>query len=1056
MEEEVLKLWKEIDAFQTSLKKSEGRPEFSFYDGPPFATGLPHYGHILAGTIKDTVCRYAHATGHHVTRRFGWDCHGLPIEFEIDRALGIKTRQAVLDFGIPNYNAECRKIVMRFSSEWEEIVTRLGRWIDFKNDYKTMEPWYMESIWWVFKQLFDKDLVYRGFKVMPFSTACATPLSNFEANQAYQDTDDPEVYVFFPLEDDPDTKLIAWTTTPWTLPSNLALCVSPTMTYLKVKDLESGTFFIVAEKLIDNVFPKTKKKKKAPPAYEVIESFVGTDLQGKRYVPLFNYFESFRESGAFTVLCDSYVKDSSGTGVVHQAPAFGEDDYRCCLAAGIIEKGVNLPCPVDANGIFTEEVSDFQGQYVKDADVNIIIHLKGKNRVLRNGKVNHSYPFCWRSDTPLIYKAVSSWFVNVTEVKDRLIKNNEETYWVPRVVKEKRFHNWLSGAIDWNVSRNRFWGTPLPLWVNEDFSEVVCIGSIDELEQLSGVRVTDLHRESVDHIVIQGKSGPLHRVEEVFDCWFESGSMPYAQLHYPFENKDFFHDHYFPSTFIAEGIDQTRGWFYTLLVLSTCLFDKPAFQNLIVNGMVLAEDGKKMSKRLRNYPDPTLVVAELGADALRLYLLNSPAVRGDDLRFRSEGVKEVIRETLLPLYNIYRFLIQSMIQRTERTGESFQRNAAAAAASTNTMDKWILSVSQTLVANVRRDMKGYRLYKVGPRLVEFVEELRNWYVRFNRKRLRGNDGEEECLSAISTLYEALLVAIQLLVPFTPFFCEHVYQNLRHALPEESREESVHYLMMPEAQEQLNDSTTEQKVKHMQSVITLGRAARDRKNRPLKFPLKSVTIIHSSEQALAALQTVEEYIADELNVCDVVFSQEEAEFVQLQAQGIQKVLGAKLRGDKKKVMAAIAAMSHQEIKAFEAAGQGQFEGYTILLEEVEIVRTFRGDEEKQVASWDNNVLIVLDLDSDPELFSRGVARTIVNRIQKKRKEANLSPSDSIDVHYSVTEPEDGQVQSILRERTDEISAALDAPFIPLVAGVDGSIKGVFTLFGAEVSVVLKLA
>lgn len=736
---------------------------------------MPHYGHLLAGTIKDTVTRYAHQTGHYVSRRFGWDCHGLPVEYEIDKKLNITGRDMVLEMGIANYNAECRGIVSRYTKEWEKTVTRLGRWIDFENDYKTMDPEFMESVWWVFKTLFQKGLVYRGFKVMPYSTTCGTPLSNFEAGLNYKDVNDPAVVVSFPLVTDKTVNLIAWTTTPWTLPSNLALCVNPNLDYVKIVDkTRENKIFILMEARLSQLFPEVSKADctddRRAELYTVLERMKGKELVGLKYEPLFEYFTATMKETAFRVIEDTYVTEDGGTGVVHQAPAFGEDDYRACINYKIIQKGVEIPCPVDANGRFTAEVPEFKGRHVKEADNDICALLKSTGRLISKEVYHHSYPFCWRSDTPLIYKAVPSWFVAVETVKEKLINNNNQTYWVPSFVQEKRFHNWLADAKDWAISRNRFWGTPIPLWISDDLEEMIAVGSVAELKELSGVTVTDLHKESIDHITIPSKQGrgTLRRVDEVFDCWFESGSMPYAQLHYPFENKDRF-DKGFPADFIAEGLDQTRGWFYTLMVISTCLFDKPAFKNLIVNGLVLAADGKKMSKRLKNYPDPVEVINSYGADALRLYLINSPVVRAEVLKFTSDGVNDVVRGVLLPWYNAFRFFIQC-VQRWEHiTGTDFVPDVNKARASTNDVDVWILAATMGLVKFVHEEMKAYRLYTVVPRLLNFIEELTNWYVRLNRDRLKGSMGDLDAIQGMNVLYEVLMVMTQIMSPFTPFF-----------------------------------------------------------------------------------------------------------------------------------------------------------------------------------------------------------------------------------------------------------------------------------------------
>lgn len=505
MEEETLAYWKEIDAFQTSLKKSEGRPVYTFFDGPPFATGLPHYGHVLAGTIKDVVCRYAHQTGHHVERRFGWDCHGLPIEFEIEKQLNIKSSHDVRKMGIAAYNAECRKIVMRYAAEWETIVGRAGRWIDFKNDYKTLNLSFMESVWWVFKQLDLKGLVYRGFKVMPYSTGCTTPLSNFECNLNYKDVSDPSCVVSFPVVGDDSTHLLAWTTTPWTLPSNLALVVNAGFEYVKVRDAKSGRHYILAECRLDEVYKNHGAKGAAAP-FEVVGRMKGADLVGTRYVPLFPYFNSLAttdgQTGAFRVIADNYVTSDVGTGIVHTAPGFGEEDFRVSLANGVVTKKTTV-CPIDENGCYTSEISDFRGRYVKECDNDILSMIRDAGRLVSKGAIVHSYPFCWRSDTPLIYRAIDAWFVNVESFRDKLVEQNNKTQWVPDFVRTKRFSNWLEDARDWNISRNRYWGTPLPVWHSEDWEEIVVVGSVKELEELSGVTgITDIHREHVDEITI--------------------------------------------------------------------------------------------------------------------------------------------------------------------------------------------------------------------------------------------------------------------------------------------------------------------------------------------------------------------------------------------------------------------------------------------------------------------------------------------------------------------------------------------------------------------------
>jgi len=752
-EERVLEYWRSIDAFQESVRQSKDRKPYSFYDGPPFATGLPHYGHLLMGTVKDIVTRFWHSNGYYVERRFGWDTHGLPVEHEIDKKLGITSKEDVMSMGIDKYNAECRAIVMRYSSEWRNTVERMGRWIDFDNDYKTLNATFMESVWWVFKQLWEKENVYRGLRVMPYSTACTTPLSNFEAGQAYKDVTDPAVTVAFSLVNEPGASVLAWTTTPWTLPSNLALCVHPDFTYVKLQDLESSRTYYIHEKLIETVYPKQKAKAKeaAPPLkYKQIGTVLGKDMLGWKYEPLFPYFQEKYGDRAFMILNDTYVTSESGTGIVHQAPAFGDDDHRIAIKAGYLTVDEMPPCPIDESGLFTAEVTDFQGLHVKAADKEIMKHLKAQGKLIVQSSILHSYPFCWRSGTPLIYRAIPSWFVRVQPVVDQLIANNEATRWVPQSVGDHRFRGWLANARDWNISRNRYWGTPLPIWVSDDYEEMVCIGSIEELQQLSGrTDITDLHRDKIDDITIPSKQGKgvLRRVEEVFDCWFESGSMPYAQVHYPFENKEKF-EASFPADFISEAIDQTRGWFYTLLVLATHLFGKAPWKNLVVCGLVLAEDGKKMSKSLKNYPDPNIVMDKYGADALRLFLINSPVVRGDNLRFREAGVREVISRVLSPWLNSFRFFLGQCALLKKENGIEFRYDPHAAKSS-NVMDRWILAKCQSLIQLLKAEMEVYRLYNVVPRLLDLIDELTNWYIRFNRRRLKGESGTDETVAALN-------------------------------------------------------------------------------------------------------------------------------------------------------------------------------------------------------------------------------------------------------------------------------------------------------------------
>ncbi|XP_076672841.1 isoleucyl-tRNA synthetase [Andrena cerasifolii] len=1026
-EEIILELWKKCDIFQNCLKQSKGKPTYAFYDGPPFATGLPHYGHILAGTIKDILTRYAHQTSHHVERRFGWDTHGLPVEFEIDKALGIKGPDDVLKIGIANYNDECRKIVMKYAAEWETIVGRIGRWIDFKNDYKTLYPWYMESIWWIFKELYNKGLVYQGVKVMPFSTGCNTPLSNFESGQNYKDVVDPSIVVSFPLVEEPGVALLAWTTTPWTLPSNMALCCNPNFEYVQVKDHSSGNTYIMLESRLELIY-------KSKDLYTIQGKRKGSDLKGKAYDPPFPYFQNLREKGAFVVLNDAYVTAETGTGIVHQAPYFGEDDHRCCLDAGIITRDQEIICPIDSCGHFVEPVHEFAGKYVKDADKEIVKYLQTNKRLIHSSTTKHSYPFCWRSDTPLIYKAVPSWFVRVEAVKDKLIAANSKTYWVPDYVKDKRFGNWLRDAHDWAISRNRYWGNPIPLWISEDGLEIVCVGSIAELERLTNAKVTDIHRESIDHLTIPSKRPgypPLRRVPEVFDCWFESGSMPYAQMHYPFENRKEFEDS-FPADFIGEGIDQTRGWFYTLLVISTALFGKAPFKNLVANGLILASDGQKMSKRKKNYPDPVEVVNKYGADALRLYLINSPVVRAENLRFKEEGVRDVIKDVFLPWYNAFRFLMQN-IERFEREEKiTFIYDSSKDVCSNNIMDKWITSFTQTLLQFFKREMQAYKLYTVVPHLVKYIDNLTNWYVRMNRKRIKGESGVTDCQQALNTLFSVLYTMVCINAPFTPFLTEFMFQRLVKLLPSSrTNMDSVHYQMIPESCTQLINENIEKAISYMQTIIELGRVVRDRKTIPVKYPLPEVVIIHQDAKVLENIISLKSYILEELNVKELTVTTDKQKYgVTLRAEPDHKILGARFKAEFKSITQAIKELTDEQLQAFVATKEIVVQGHKLGEQDLRLMFSFTGPAAEQLSTQyeahsEGNVLILLDVTPDENMHNEGVAREVINRIQKLRKKAQLVPSDGAIAYYKIQD-RNSKLAEVIVSHKDFIETATKTP------------------------------
>lgn len=1006
-EERILQHWKDIDAFQTSLKLTEGKPEFSFFDGPPFATGTPHYGHILASTTKDIVPRYATMNGYHVERRFGWDTHGLPIEHIIDKKLNITCKEDVFEYGLDNYNDECRKIVMTYADEWRKTIGRVGRWIDFDNDYKTMYTTFMESCWWAFKELHTKNQVYRGYKVMPYSTGCTTPLSNFEAQQNYKDVYDPAVTIGFESLDQENTYFVAWTTTPWTLPSNLALCVNPDFEYVKIFDEKKGKNFILLESLL-----KTLYKKPAAEKLKTVAKFKGSELVGLKYKPLFPYFTAQYGEKAFRIIGDGYVSSDSGTGIVHNAPAFGEEDYTVCLNNGIISEDDMVPNPVDDSGKFTEEVSQFQGQYVKDADKNIIKHLTEAGNLLVASQIKHSYPFCWRSDTPLIYRTVPAWFIRVRPVVDKMLSSVEKSNWVPNNIKEKRFANWISNARDWNVSRNRYWGTPIPLWVSDDYEEIVCVGSVEELKELSGTTedITDLHRDKIDHITIPSKQGKgvLRRVEEVFDCWFESGSMPYASQHYPFENTEKF-DQKVPANFISEGLDQTRGWFYTLSVLGTHLFGEVPFKNVIVSGIVLAADGRKMSKSLKNYPDPNIVLDAYGADALRLYLINSPVLKAESLKFKEEGVKEVISKVLLPWWNSFKFLEGqiSLLKKSQDIDFKFDPTLI----SDNVMDRWLMASMQSLVANIHTEMAAYKLYNVVPKLLEFIDQLTNWYIRFNRRRLKGENGVEDCKKALNTLFEALFSFVRAMAPFTPFLSDNIYLRMKEFISDDVLASfgedfrSVHFLSYPQVRKELFDESIELAVSRMQTVIELGRNIREKKSISLKTPLKSLVILHDDPSYLKDVDSLKTYIQEELNVRDIIITSDEDKYkVEYKAFADWPTLGKKLKKDMKKVKEGLPKLTSDEVKSYKATGEVEVSGIKLVAGDLTVTRGLPASElnDGQDSRTFQDVLVIMDVNVYEELKTEGLAREIINRIQKLRKKVGLEATDDVVVQYSVLE------------------------------------------------------
>ncbi len=995
LEREVLEFWNAERIFAKSLEQRRGAPEYVFYDGPPFATGLPHYGHLLAGTIKDIVPRYQTMRGHYVSRRFGWDCHGLPVEYEVEQDLKISGKRDIETMGVDVFNERCRSIVLRYTREWREVVTRMGRWVDFDHDYKTMDPNYMESIWWVFKALWEKDLVYEGFRIVPYCPRCTTPLSNFETNQGYADVQDPAITIRFKVDGQARTYILAWTTTPWTLPSNMALAVGKDITYVKIRDGED--VYILAKERLGAYYKKGA-------AYEVLEEMPGTALAGVTYEPLFPYFAGLKAKRAFRVILGDFVSTEDGTGVVHMAPGFGEDDYRAGQA-----EGLPVVCPVDEEGRFTAEIADYAGREVKQADHDIIKRLKHEGKLVHQGTINHSYPHCWRCDTPLIYRAISAWYVRVEQMRDRILAANAQTTWVPSHLKDGRFGKWLEQARDWNISRNRYWGAPLPIWRSDDGKEVLCVGSREELEKLSGQKVTDLHKHFIDKIEIPSREGRgmLKRIPEVLDCWFESGAMPYAQAHYPFENRQQFETH-FPADFIAEGLDQTRGWFYTLTVLATALFDRPAFRNVIVNGLVLAEDGRKMSKRLKNYPDPSYMINTYGADALRLYLINSPVVRAEDLRFSETGVQELMRHLLIPLWNAYGFFV------TYASVDGWTPERMTGKPSSNLLDRWIRSSLETLSMNVVDAMDRYDLQQSVRPFVRFIEDLTNWYIRRSRRRFWKSQDDDDKAQAYETLYVVLLQLSKIAAPFVPFVAEAIYRNLRTA----GMPESVHLCDFPVGDRNRRDEALEGQMEAVMTVVTLGRTLRSAHDLKVRQPLARMHVACRDGEKRSQIEALSDIIMDELNVKAAEFLAHESAFATVKAKANFARLGPRLGTRVKKAAGVIAGLTGEQVEVL-AGGQPlavTVDGQALELQSDDVVIEHLPREGSVVAAQ-GGIVVALDTGLTPELIEEGLAREFLNKVQNMRKTADLEVTQRIRLWFTG----DAAVQAAVSHYSEHIMA-----------------------------------
>jgi isoleucyl-tRNA synthetase len=983
LEEGVLAYWAANDTFQESVRQRPADQDFVFYDGPPFANGLPHYGHLITGYVKDVVPRFRTMQGKRVERRFGWDCHGLPAEVEAERLLGISGKPEIIAMGLEKFNEACRESVLRYTREWRDYVTRQARWVDFDHDYKTLDLPYMESVMWAFKQLWDKGLVYEGFKVLPYCWRCETPLSNHELrmdDDVYKDRQDPSVTVRFKLET--GEWLLAWTTTPWTLPSNEAVAVGPDITYSVLE--KDGERYILAR---DRQAAYERELENA----SIVGELTGAELAGRRYEPLLPYLtdtEKFGTQDAFRVIVSDEVTTEDGTGVVHMAPAYGEADAAACDAAGI-----PTVLTVDDHGQFTSVVPDFEGQHVFDANPGITAKLKDQGSLVRREMYTHSYPHCWRCRNPLIYKAVSSWFVEVTKFRDRMVELNQQITWVPEHVKDGQFGKWLENARDWSISRNRFWGSPIPVWKSDDpdYPRTDVYGSLDEIARDFGVRPDDLHRPGIDELTRPNPDDPtgksvMRRVPEVLDCWFESGSMPYAQVHYPFENADWFDSHY-PGDFIVEYIGQTRGWFYTLHVLATALFDRPAFRSCVSHGIILGSDGQKMSKSLRNYPDVNEVFDTYGSDAMRWFLMASPILRGGNLVVNEPSIRDAVRQALLPLWNSYYFFA------LYANAESYQ--ARTSTASENVLDRYILAKTRTTVGEMSALLDDYNVPQACQVLREYLEGLTNWYIRRSRDRFWAGDK-----AALDTLWTVLEAICRAAAPLLPLTTEAIWRGL-------TGEPSVHLADWPDVADWPADDGLASAMDLVRAVCSTALSLRKARQLRVRLPLAGLTVGHPDAQSLAPYADL---IRDEVNVKRVELTADPAVLGTFELAVNPRVLGPRVGAKVQEVIKAVKAGNWaHEGESLVAAG--------VTLEAGEYdERLVAADPDSTAALPGNAGLVALDTAVTPELLAEGTARDVVRIVQQARRDARLAVTDRI----RLTVGADGAVADAVRAHADFIS------------------------------------
>ncbi len=975
-EKQTLAFWRENDIFQKSMEMYKDAPSFVFLEGPPFANAPPGVHHVLARIMKDAVCRYKTMTGHYVHRKAGWDTHGLPVEYQVEKQLNITNKAELEAYGVQNFIEKCKENVFQYEQDWRRMTERIGFWVNLDEAYITLSNDYIESVWWVLRQAWDKELLYQGHKVQPYCYRCGTTLASHEVALGYQEVADPSIFVRFPLKDRESTYLLVWTTTPWTLPSNVAVAVGDDFDYVAVE--HNGQHLILAKECMASLFGDE------PP--QIVENYKGSDLRDWEYEPLFDSGEHAEKS--HYVVTGDFVTTTEGSGLVHIAPAFGQDDYE-------IGQKHNLPLVqlVGADGKFVPEVKDvWAGEYVKDADPKIIENLDGRGLLFKAAEYTHQYPFCWRCDNPLLYYARESWFIRTTAIRDQMQQHNQEINWYPEHIKDGRFGNWLENNIDWGLSRERYWGTPLPIWICDDCGHQHCVGSIAELKEL-GTDVPDdieLHRPYVDDVVLTCEecSGTMYRTQDVIDCWFDSGCAHTAQWHYPFENKELFEQAY-PADFISEAIDQTRGWFYSLLATGTLLYDKPAYKNCLCLELILASDGQKMSKSRGNTVDPWTILDEQGADAMRWYMFTASPPWAQRT-FKLEGVDEALKKFMGTLNNVYSFFV--MYANLEQVDVL---NGVPPVAERATIDRWILSRLQTLINKVRDDMENYHLTNA-PRAIEaFVDDLSNWYVRRSRDRFWGAEAGVDKQAAYATLYEVLVTLAKLSAPFIPFLADELYRNLVGSLDSDAPL-SVHLTEYPVADDTLIDSTLENDMAFTREVISMGHAARNRSGIKTRQPLAEITLGGLSDAEKETINRLAAFVHDELNVKEIVFTEELDAFTQVTLKPNFKVLGPKYGKGVQAIAKALATADAMQLKAeLEANGSLQIEvsGEKYTLEESEIdVQT--QNREGFFVEVDAKKFVALSTELTHELELEGMARELVNKIQNMRKEADFNVSDRI--------------------------------------------------------------